>query len=160
MSRLSTDPDLSEQEISVLKRREEFGWFVDVIAEDANDPEFAYSFGLYKEFGHPEIIIFGLSGETMLRLINDIGSRVRNGAKYYAGGRTADLLEGYDCAFRPVYPLHYRKTCTWTAWFYRDDTFPAIQLFWPDKENRFPWDPTFEGPSDRQPDLSEPPPSA
>jgi hypothetical protein len=160
MARHSTDANLSDNEINVLQRREQSGWFVNCIAEDAAGPGFAYSFGLYEEFNHPEIIICG-PNETMHRLINDVGKQVRSGAKYSAGDRSSDLLKGYTCAFRPVNPLQYRKTCTWTVWFYENSNFPALQLFWPDKQNRFSWEPDFrEQLRDRQPDLSEPPPSA
>jgi Domain of unknown function (DUF4262) len=161
MPRHSTDTNLSHHEIGVLQRREQHGWFVNLIAGDALGPSFAYSFGLYEEFGHPEIIIFGLAEETMHRLINDVGKQVRSGVKYSAGDRTSGLLNGYSCAFSMVNPLHYRETCTWTVWFYESDRFPALQLFWPDKLNRFPWEPDFdEQLRDRQPDLSQPPASA
>ena len=83
------------------------------------------------------------------------------GVKYSAGDQTSDLLDGYTCAFRTVNPLQYRETCTWTVWFYESDRFPALQLFWPDKQNRFPWEPDFDQQlQGRQPDLSQPPPSA
>jgi hypothetical protein len=59
MPRHSTDANLSESEIRVLQSRERDGWFVNRIAEDASGPGFACSSGLYKEFGHPEVIIFG-----------------------------------------------------------------------------------------------------
>jgi len=85
MPRHSADANLSEHKISVLQRRERHGWFVNRIAGDASGPGCAYSFGLYKEFGHPEIIIFGLAEQTMHRLINDVGKLVRGGAKYSAG---------------------------------------------------------------------------
>jgi hypothetical protein len=161
MPRHSTDANLSEHEISVLQRREQYGWFINRIAEDASGPGFAYTFGLYEEFAHPEIIIFGLAGETMHRLINDLGKQVRSGAKYSAGDRTSDLLKGYTCAFGTVNPLQYCKSCSWTVWFYESNRFRALQLFWPDKRNRFPWEPEFdEQLRDRQPDLSQPPPSA
>jgi hypothetical protein len=145
MSRHSTDTNLSEHEIGVLQRREQHGWFVNRIAGDALGPGFAYSFGLYEEFGHPEIIIFGLAEETMHRLINDVGKQVRSGVKYSVGDQTSDLLQGYTCAFGMVNPLQYRETCTWTVWFYEGDRFPALQLFWPDRQNRFPWEPDFWG---------------
>jgi hypothetical protein len=161
MSRHSTDANLSEHEISVLQRREKHGWFVNKIAEDSSGPGFAYSFGLYEEFSHPEIIIFGLPEETMHRLINDVGSRVRSGAKFSAGDRSSDLLKGYTCAFGTVSPLQYRKICTCAVWFYGNNSFPALQLFWPDKQNQLPWEAGFsEQLRDRQPDLSEPPSSA
>ena len=129
MPRHSTDTNLSEHEISVLQRREQHGWFVNRIAGNALGPAFAYSFGLYEEFGHPEIIIFGLAEETMHRLINDVGKQVRSGVKYSAGDQTRDLLKGYTCAFGMVNPLQYRKICTWTVWFYESNRFPALQLF-------------------------------
>jgi Domain of unknown function (DUF4262) len=162
MPRHSTDPNLSQHEIGVLQRREQHGWFVNLIAGDASGPGFAYSFGLYEEFGHPEIITFGLAEGTMHRLINDVGKRVRNGVKYSAGDQSSGLLDGgYRCAFNMVNPLHYRETCTWTVWFYESDRFPALQLSWPDKLNRFPWEPDFdEQLRDRQPDLSQPPATA
>jgi hypothetical protein len=108
MPRHSTDANLTEHEISVLQRREQHGWFVNRIAEDASGPGFAYSFGLYEEFGHPEIIVFGLAEETMHRLINDVGKLVRCGAEYSAGDQTSDLLKGHTCAFGMVNPLQYR----------------------------------------------------
>ena len=161
MARHSTDANLTQHEISVLQRREQHQWFVNRIAEEKLGPGFAYSFGLFEEFGHPEVIVYGLVGETMHRLINVVGRQVRDGAKYAAGDQTPDLLHGYTCAFKIVNPLQYRKTCTWTVWFYENDSFPVLQLFWPDKRNKFPWEPGFdERLRSRQPDLSQQPPSA
>lgn len=94
MSLHSTDPDLNENEVRVLASRDNHGWFVNIIAEDATGPGLAYSFGLYEEFQHPEIIIFGLPGETMHRLINDLGNHVRRGAKYSAGNQNLRLVTG------------------------------------------------------------------
>jgi len=105
MPRHSTDSDLDDTERSILKRREEHGWFVNVIAGDELGPGFAYSFGLYEEFSHPEIIVFGLPADTMQTLVSDIGKHIRAGIKYSAGGRTKDLIEGHTCIFREVNPL-------------------------------------------------------
>jgi hypothetical protein len=159
--RHSTDAALDEAERSVLERREEHGWFVNVIADDELGPGFAYSFGLYEEFKHPEIIVFGLPADTMQTLVNDVGSHIRAGTKYRAGDRTNDLIEGHTCIFREVNPLRYAETLTWATWFYGNRSFPALQLFWPDKQERFPWDPEFsEQLRDRQPDLSKLPASS
>jgi hypothetical protein len=46
MPRHSTDTNLSQHEIDVLKRREQHGWFVNLISGDTLGPGFAYSFGL------------------------------------------------------------------------------------------------------------------
>lgn len=160
MARHSTDLGLSEHDKDVLLRREEHGWFVNMIAEDSEGPGFAYSFGLYEEFQHPEIIIFGLDSAIMHEVINCTGDLVRKGARYGDGDVTGELLEGYNCAFRQVNPLQYRETCNWAVWFYGDSEFPVLQLFWPDKRGRFPWDEEFtESLRDLQPDLSKPPAS-
>jgi hypothetical protein len=155
MTRQSTDSGLSEHERNVLQRLEATGWFVNKIAEDGEGPGFAYSFGLYERYRHPEIIIFGLPLDTMHRLINDIGKQVSGGKQYGDGDQSRDLLEDYTCVFRRVNPLRYRSTLTWTVWYYQSASFPALQLFWPDKAGRFPWD---QGCSESframQPDMS------
>jgi hypothetical protein len=56
MSRRSTDLGLDKNEVRVLERREKHGWFVNIIAEDADGPGFAYSLALYEEFSHPGIL--------------------------------------------------------------------------------------------------------
>ncbi len=159
MTRRSTDADLTPHERDVLQRLELTGWFVNIIAEDERGPGFAYSFGLYERFQHPEIILFGLGGKVMHELINEIGEAVKRGHRYGEGDETSDLLAGgYPCRFKQVNPRWYPETLTWTSWFYRSTDFPALQLFWPDKQNRFPWE---KGVTDSfkaaQPDLSQPP---
>ena len=160
MSRRLTDAGLSDSERDILKRREAHGWFVNVIAEDEVGPGFAYSFGLFEEFGHPEIIIFGLGKDTMQTLVNDMGNHIRAGTMYGDGERSDSLIEGYTCVFRNVNPIHFGDTFTWATWFYGDPIFPALQLIWPDKQGRFPWEPEFNPRlRGRQPSLDEPLPS-
>jgi hypothetical protein len=131
------------------------------VAEDAAGPGFAYTFGLYEEFKHPELIILGLSYEAMHRVINDAGTQIKNGKQFVHGDTAMGLFADYPCSFRHVNPLQYRRTLSWAMWFYGDANFPALQLFWPDKQNHFPWDAAFnESLRKLQPDLSEPPPSA
>jgi uncharacterized protein DUF4262 len=162
MARHATDTGLSEHDRNVLERREDHGWFVMKIAEDDRGPGFAYTFGLYEEFKHPELVLYGLDPGHMHRLLNDAGKRIKAGTRYYQDGDVIhDLLEGYRCAFRSVNPRWYSKTCTWALWFYQQRSFPVLQLVWPDKNSRFPWDTGFDDSlRSKQPDLSQPPPSA
>jgi hypothetical protein len=76
---------------------EKFG--LSVILIEATDylPAFAYSIGLWQKFGHPEIICFGLSIETLHGLINDVGELVRN-------GETIEVAKDYEV---PEMPLNY-----------------------------------------------------
>ena len=157
MARHSADLGLSDDDKSVLQKREEHGWFVNLIAEDSEGPGFAYSFGLYEEFKHPEIIIFGLDSAIMHSVLNDAGDQVRKGARFSNGCVTGEILQGYNCVFRQVNPHQYHEFCGWAVWFYGNSDFPVLQLFWPDKKGRFPWDDDFtESLRDLQPDLSKP----
>ncbi len=93
----------------------------------------------------------------MLRLINHAGEQIRDGASYRDGEMTLGVLEGYLCAVRGVDPTHYRETFAWALWFYGLPEFPALQLVWPDRKNRFAWESGFdETLSSRQPDLRVP----
>ena len=84
---------MSERDRNVLNKRQEHRWFVTIISEDGEGPGFAYSFGLYEEFQHPEIIIFGLAPEVMHRLIDDVGKQIQNGTRYGDGAISRRLLE-------------------------------------------------------------------
>ncbi len=120
---------------------EEHGWRVVLIPEDEDGPGFAYSVGLFRNFEHPEIIIFGLDLELMHGLINNMGEDVRNGSTFETGRRVEDVLEGYAVEFREVARRHHREYLGYAGWFYGGENFPAIQCVWPDMEGRFPDDP-------------------
>src|SRR5215208_2924013 len=55
----------------------EYGWHVVKILEKDETPGWAFSVGLYKNFNHPEIVVFGLNDEVAHSLINAIGDVVR-----------------------------------------------------------------------------------
>jgi hypothetical protein len=45
--------------------------------------------------------------------------------------------------FRPVQQRWYKPFLGYGLWFYGGSSFPALQLIWPDKSQRFPWQPGF-----------------
>ena len=120
---------------------EEHGWRVVLIPEDEEGPGFAYSVGLFRTFGHPEIILLGLDLDLMHGLIDNMGEDVRNGASFTPGRRVEDVLEGYPVEFREVSRRRYRDYLGYAGWFYGDEDFPVVQCVWPDMEGRFPDDP-------------------
>jgi hypothetical protein len=56
------------------KKREDFGWHVIVVPGDERRPSTAYSIGLFKNFGHPEIVIFG-TDQAVLRGSSTVSAR-------------------------------------------------------------------------------------
>jgi hypothetical protein len=117
-----------------------------LIPEDDVGPPFAYSVGLYRTFGNPEVIVLGLDLDLMHRMINMIGEEVRRGRRFADGGAASGILEGYDVRFHAVARRHYPEHFGYTHWFYKGDNFPALQCLWPDKQGRFPTDGDFAEP--------------
>ena len=92
MTRHSTDTGLDEKDAKLLETLEKWGWFVTKVGAGDGEPAFAYSMGLYENFHHPEIVLFGLDLDVMHRLINNAGSRIRDGLKFEEGQKYDDLL--------------------------------------------------------------------
>ena len=110
-----------------------------VLPED-NNPGWAYSIGLYHTFHQPEIIVFGLGGDTMHQLINNVADRMRSGVAFHDGKSDDELLNGYSCVFRSVPGVWHDATVGFAQWFYAAADFPVLQLFWPDRGGSFPWE--------------------
>jgi len=144
MTRRSTDAGLDAKDVKLLETLEKWGWFVIKVGAGDSEPAFAYSLGLYENFNHPEIILFGLELEGMHRLINDAAERIKKGQRYDECRRYDDLLEGYQCEFRKVNPSHYDGLLNYTLWYYKNARFPVLQLVWPDLQGLFPWENGFD----------------
>lgn len=98
-----------EHDRKLLADVERHGWHVLGIAEDEEGPAFAYSVGLYRSFGHPEVIAFGLAIPALHRLVNAVGEQARSGERFGHLDESGDVLHGYNVAFRAVEPRHYRE---------------------------------------------------
>lgn len=123
------------------------GWHVIAVrGRSGEDPEFAYTIGLFERFKHPELLMYGLPAETLHSVLNAIGRRIADGERFEDGQRIADVLEeDLDLAVRAVRGrTTYREHFGYALWFYGGDWFPAVQIVWPDPENRFPWDAGFD----------------
>jgi hypothetical protein len=121
------------------------------VPADDEGPGFAYSIGLTKTYGQPEVICFGLSAEVMHWMINELRDRMANGETFADGQRVTGLIEGYDCELRKVRVSRYREFLGYALWFYAGDEFEALQIVWPDKARRFPWDDGYSVPVELQP---------
>ena len=144
MVRHSTDKDLHEKDAELLHTLEEWGWFVIKVGAGDAEPAFAYSIGLYENFKHPEIILFGLDLGVMHRLINDVGKRIREGQRFDEARRYDDFFKGYQCEFRNVNPSRYEGLLTYDIWYYKRSPFPVLQMIWPDRGGLFPWEEGFD----------------
>jgi len=68
-----------------------------------------------------------------------------------------EVFENLSVMLVDVHPKFYREFLGTALWFYRSigRDFPVLQIVWPDKRGRFPWDADFdERTRDRQPVLA------
>lgn len=149
---------MSTADRAIAETIQKYGWAVVRVEESQDEPGFAYSVGLYANWEHPEIIVFGLPLDIIQEIVNTIGDQVRHGARFLADSTSAAVLEGYECAFRKVSPAAYDRYMGTAVRFYNGREFPALHCIWPDSSGRFPWDPETTTAYRRlQPMLSEGP---
>jgi len=135
-----------EHDRKLLSDIERVGWHVIHINEDEQGPGYTFSVGFYYTFRQPEILITGLRQEVAHDLLKIAVVQMAGGKTFQAFERVSDFAEGYDCAFAPIEFEHYRNYLGYAVWFYRSlpTPFPAVQMVWPDKEGRFPWEADYD----------------
>ena len=118
-------------------------WYV-ICVGGGNEPLMAYSVGLFKNFGHPEIVIFGISPDAANRIINRIGTKIKEeNMRYIPEMEYNDILVEFKATFLPVPKDSYDKVFNVAGWYYKGNNFRVLQLVWPDKNNKFPWEEGF-----------------
>lgn len=120
-----------------------FGWQVSLIEASAYQPSFAYTAGLTKSYGHPEIIMFGLSLKTMHLIVNDIGEFIKSGNLIKIEVVYSEFTSSGKTKFIPVDTRNISDYFGQAINFYGDVNFDAIQLVWTEGNNLFPWDISF-----------------
>ncbi|MEY4531035.1 MAG: hypothetical protein RLZZ156_1756 [Deinococcota bacterium] len=134
------NPDIDDFERELLETVRDYGWQVTMIPEDDEGSAFAFSVGFEATLGHPEIILFGLRLETMHSLINFVGDKIKSGSSFEHGQVATDILEGYEVMFATVPKHHYPEFLGAAQWFYETEDFTVLQMIYPDRLHRFPWD--------------------
>ena len=134
----------------------EYGWHVIKVMADEEGPGFCFSVGLFKSFGHPEIIIVGLDLDLGHELINLMGDEIREGVKFEAGQYYDDIIEEYSCYMLEVSKENYEGWLGTAIGYYQSEDFPVLQCIYPTVDNVYPWQEEWpEEIEDLQPVLAE-----
>ncbi len=123
---------------------ETFGFTVLMLDGTDYLPSFAYTVGLWKNFEHPEIISFGLSVQNLQTLLNRAGELVKAGNVMEAGRTYDDFFNKGQSEFIKVDERSIGDYFGYAMELYDYEKFPALQLVWTDRNNKFPWEPNFE----------------
>ena len=132
---------------------EECGWALQGVFPRAEHPEdgsdlWIYTVGLAQRFGHPELVIVNLPQAVSASILNALGDRIKDGARFEHGSVisgaanvdlqavvvTEGLLPGEDGRFG-------------TAWAIEDRVLGdvgVLQLVWPDAAGLLPWEDGYD----------------
>ena len=128
----------------IVEDIEKYSCHIALLEPDNYLPGFAYTIGLYEKFGHPEIICFGLPTNVMGSVLNTARDIVKQGGKITTTKQYPDFLNNYNVEFINVDKEFYANYFGYAGWYYNMTfNFPVLQLVWPDKQNKFPWDKDF-----------------
>jgi hypothetical protein len=96
----------------------------------------------------------GLDMRTMHTLLNDLAQHAIGGRPVADGQERDDVIKDYPIALKAIDYRWYEAFFGTAIRFYRRPPFPVLQVVWPSKQGRFPWDAeTAEPYRDLQPQL-------
>jgi Domain of unknown function (DUF4262) len=112
------------------------------IPSDEQGPGYAFSIGLFANYCHAELIVFGVDRNHEAGVINDVRDRVAAGRTFAAGDVCGDLRADRCACFVEVPLQAYQDYLGTAIWFYAKSPrpFPCLQIVWPDLAGRFPWE--------------------
>ncbi|WP_026688081.1 DUF4262 domain-containing protein [Azovibrio restrictus] len=126
---------MSEFAENVRHDIETFGCSIIFIGDD--EPPFAYTVGLWLKHKHPELITFGLAGETMGNILMRIASMVGEGTRFSSATRLQGVGGKFGVEVHPVAKANLGRYCGFALGFY-EEKFPLAQVVWPDNAGHFP----------------------
>lgn len=132
--------ELSDRRRLVVDHVRDFGWHAVGVLADDEVPAWAYSVGLWHTLSRAEVCVFGLPPQTGMKVINAAGEWLRSGGDLFADEVSSEVLNNHDVAVRRVDPSWHEDLFGQALGFYRGRTPTFLQLVWPDREGRFPWD--------------------
>ncbi|WP_213278937.1 DUF4262 domain-containing protein [Chryseobacterium indologenes] len=137
---VSKDELLIQTKINIDK----YGLQVITVNSSDYSPSFAYSIGLFETYKQPEVICFGLPEKLGQAIINDVAELIKNSENIKTYSNYHNIFKDSRAEFIPV-DKRYIADYFGAALNYYDKTeFPAVQLVWTDRNNKFPWEENFE----------------
>lgn len=149
------DANLTPTERAILAEIADAGVHVVHEAGDDEAPGYSYTVGLWEAFGQPEVLVYGLPAEVAEDLLQTVADQNDEGVTYLPDSRHDGLIDGYPVRFFAVPGRLVAELCKVAIWAYEGAELPVVQLVWPDKQGRWPFEPGVrEGFRDSQPVLA------
>src|SRR5690242_19455967 len=102
----------------VLDDIAKFGWHC--VRISAEDEQVGYSFtvGLFQTYGHPELVIFGLSSNVAHHILVIAANAAKSGAPLDLTQPSEALLKDFSCCFVEVPRSSYYEYVGIARWYY------------------------------------------
>lgn len=137
----------TQQNAQIAEHIRRFGWHCLHVHPNRPDQKlFTYSIGFNQTYGSPEILVFGVGTDKAHALLSECASLLASGLTFVLGAEDDRVLVApYNVVLKPVRTdaLHYY--CGTAVRYYGRDDVSAAVMFLPDRENRFPWNPAYDG---------------
>ncbi len=140
--------NINAHSLDLDRKVRRFGWAVQFVGAGDGEPSYGYTVGLLRQYRHPEFVLVGVPPAAAVTL-DELAARARDG-EVFAPGDQPDVLPGYRTELVAV-DLVKSSTELLAAWNLNDEPVPALQLVWPDEQNRLPWDAGYSMSPDAQP---------
>lgn len=131
---------MDESDRRLLENIEKFGCQVMHISEEDELPPFAYSVGIQKTSGAPEVVVIGLKRDMAHFVVNEYNKRVREGEKFTPGKRYSGFIGDFEMEVATVHQSHYKEYFGYSLWFYKGPHFDVVQLVFPNTSGVWPWE--------------------
>lgn len=125
---------VDQEKLAMIQK---YGFCLNPVRSSGTD--FVYTAGLHKTFGQPEIFVMGYQIQDAVNLIGMLYERVKAGERYKEPTIIPDLFNDSLFAIRPMVQASTNANAVRGQSLVGDE-FPAVQLFFTDHEDRFPWD--------------------
>jgi hypothetical protein len=146
-----TDEEIRQSRLETIERH---GWAITAVAGDGTTVTWAYTIGLTRYHGHPELLVAGLSSTTAGQFLNAFAERVRDGARY-AAGNILIKSNGHRWQFVPV-DDPAQLTDAQETYHSEAGMVPGLQVIWSDHDGRWPWHPDWTHGQGSQPLFGRP----
>ena len=121
----------------IITRR---GWVVQPVVETDDPPgAFAYTIGLQKTFGHPELALFGFEPSYMQEILNTLAQRVKKGETLPVNLPYGEVFGSVPVVLIPVQQRQAEFFRAFNTFYPPGEMPPVLQVIIPDNTGRFPW---------------------
>jgi hypothetical protein len=118
----------------------EHGWMCVHLRAEGHEGPYSYTVGLFRTYSHPELAVFGLSGEVAHQVLNNAVALIQQGHALDPSQPVSGLVEDCSCLLASVPVMELQRYFGICRSYYEGDRFAMLQIIWPTRQGQFPWD--------------------